>query len=128
MEPYKLTAAANKITLVSAGYVAPDIAKLGIRTVCWPDVFGKITKDLPQAERAKRTAREVATRSWNQKLGLVGIVDEEAAQRVVSMLERQNVWLHPRARRLGLDSRWRHSEEADHANALDMRDLIEGVD
>lgn len=128
MEPYKLTAAANKITLVSAGYVAPDIARLGIRTVTWPEVFGKRTENLPQAERIKRDAREAATRHWNHELGLVGTVDEEAARRVVSMVERQHVWLHPRMSRLGHGGRVQQGEEAHHANALDIQDLIEGVD
>lgn len=77
---------ASKITLVSSGYVAPDIARLGWWTISWPDVFGEKASPLPLAERKKQAAREQLERTRCRRLGLVGTVDERLAQSILEVM------------------------------------------
>lgn len=128
IEPYLHTSAINKLTLVSGGHVVHDLAMLKLRTIVWPDVFKLQAENLSPADRAKRTAREGSIRRRNQQLGLLGTIDEEAARRIVHMVQTQESRPIAGTAKAVLEKLRQHRRVTRDAPFTDVKELIENVD
>lgn len=128
IEPYKLTSDINKITLVSAGHVVQDMAMLKLRTVGWPEIFKAKIQNIQSAQSVKLAAREASIRSWNKQLGLLGTVDEQAARRIVEMMQTPESLPVAGTAKVGVENLKQRLRAAQDSQSFDVKELIDDVD